>query len=269
MKAAISSRLSPFQLTGIVAALLSITMYFINELFSVIPVLLFALICIIAPFMIKTGFFLPVISRGCSGRNAIALTFDDGPDPEVTPSVLVLLSKYSIKAVFFVTGENAERYPHLIRKILEQGHSIGNHSYKHDPLLMLRKKKTLFKEINLCQNILYKYGIKPFAFRPPAGITNPRLRRVLSDLDMYCVNWSVRALDAGNRRINGLARKILKKVRPDDIILLHDIKPAGKSNSNELIEEFEQLFSGLNRSGLSIIDLSEIINKKIMEEIIE
>ena len=111
---------------------------------------------------------------------------------------------------------------------MAHGHSIGNHSYKHDPLLMLRKRKTVFKEISKCQNILQKYGIITFAFRPPAGIMNPRLRKVLLDLNMYCINWSCRAFDAGNRKINRLAKKILKKVKADDIVLLHDVNPGTK-----------------------------------------
>jgi peptidoglycan-N-acetylglucosamine deacetylase len=258
------SMLSPFHITGIGAILLSIIFFCINWMLAIVPLLLFTLVCAIAPFITRSCFFLPVISRGCSGKNAVALTFDDGPDPIVTPAVLELLAKYSAKAVFFVTGKNAERYPDIIKKILAQGHSIGNHSYSHDPLLMLRKNSTLFNEINLCQNILQKFGITPCAFRPPAGITNPRLRNVVFDLNMYCVNWSCRALDAGNRRINKLAEKILKKVKPDDIILLHDINHGHKNDISNLMFEFEQILKGIKNSGLRIIMLSEIINKKII-----
>jgi peptidoglycan-N-acetylglucosamine deacetylase len=264
MKTNINSTFTPFQIIGLAAVLFSSILFFVNAILVLVPLLLFALMCAIAPFMTRMSFFLPVISKGLSGRNAVALTFDDGPDPDVTPAVLKILAKHSAKATFFVTGKNAERYPELIKKILKHGHSIGNHSYKHDPILMLRKKTTLFKEISLCQTILQKFGIMPYIFRPPAGITNPMLHTVLHDLEMYCVNWSIRALDAGNRRIKGLAEKILKNVKPDDIILLHDINPAKRNNINDIMTEFEQIFNGLKKSGLDIVSLSEIINKKIM-----
>jgi peptidoglycan-N-acetylglucosamine deacetylase len=263
MKTAIYNRLTPFHLTGISAVLLSVILFSIKAILAPVPLLLFAFICIVAPFITGKGFFLKVISKGRTDTKAIAVTFDDGPDPDVTPAVLDLLQKYSVKATFFVTGKNAEKYPDIIGKILEQGHSIGNHSYNHDPLLMLRTKKTLLKEISLCQKILQKHGISPFAFRPPAGITNPRLNIILRDLDMFCINWSLRALDAGNRRIKGLSEKILGKAESGDIILLHDIKP-DNNNINILLSEFEFLFSGLKNSDLKIEELSVIINKKIM-----
>ena len=260
------SRLSPFHRTGIAFVLLAIILFFINTALAVFPVLLFLLICTAAPFLPGLSFFLPVIRKGSSGRKAVALTFDDGPDPEVTPAVLELLAKHGVKATFFVTGRNAESYPSLIQLIIDNGHSIGNHSYRHDPLLMLRTSKTLFKEISLCGDILRKSGITASAFRPPSGIMNPRLRKVLFDLDMFCVNWSCRALDAGNRRIKFLANRILRKVKPDDIILLHDINPGRKNIQYDLIIELEQLLSGLKNSGYSIIPLSEIINREIIKK---
>ncbi|MBN2401610.1 MAG: polysaccharide deacetylase family protein [Spirochaetes bacterium] len=256
--------LSPFHISGIAAVLFSVVLIFFNTKLAPVPLLLFLIICLSAPFITRLSFFLPVISKGNSGIKAVALTFDDGPDPDVTPAVLKLLAEHSAKAVFFVTGENAERYPHIIRQILAQGHSIGNHSYRHDPFLMLRKTNTLFNEINICKNILQKFGINAFAFRPPAGITNPRLRNVLLNLNMYCVNWSCRGLDAGNRRIKGLAKKILRKAGPDDIILLHDVKPGNKNDINALMNEFKQIFQGLKTAGLNIIPLAEIINTKVM-----
>ena len=258
------TRLSFFHITGITALLISLIILFINPVFSLVPFFLFLLICTTAPFLPGLSFFLPVISKGKSGRKAVALTFDDGPDPEVTPAVLELLAKYNAKASFFVTGKKSELYPSIIKKILESGHSIGNHSYKHDPLLMLRTKSTLFKEICICQDILKKSGITAHAFRPPSGIMNPRLRKVLLDMDMFCINWSCRAFDAGNRKIKFLAKRILRKVKPGDIILLHDINPNRRNNINNLISEFEALITGLKNAGFSIIPLSEIIGRKIM-----
>lgn len=256
--------MTPFQISGIGTILLFIILLFVNIILAIVPLILFALLCGAAPFVIKSGFFLPVISRGDRNKNAVSLTFDDGPHPEVTPALLRLLAKYSAKATFFVTGENAAQYPEIIKLIIAQGHTIGNHSYKHDPLLMLRRKKNLYYEIKLTQNILNKFGITPLAFRPPAGITNPRLRPVLQQLGMYCINWSIRALDTGNRKINGLAKKILKKVKAGDIILLHDSNP-NAIDTGILLNEIEQILIGLKKSGLFVLPLSELTGKNVMK----
>ena len=256
--------MTPFQISGIGAILLSILLLFVNIILALVPLILFVLLCAASPFMTKSGFFLPVISRGDRNKNAVSLTFDDGPHPDVTPALLRLLAKYSAKATFFVTGENTKLYPDIIKKIIAEGHAIGNHSYKHDPLLMLRRKKNLYNEIKFTQNILNEFGITPLAFRPPAGITNPRLRPVLQELGMYCINWSLRALDTGNRKINGLAKKILKKVKTGDIILLHDSNPNG-IDTGLLLNEIEQVLIGLKKSGLLVKPLYELTGKDVMK----
>ena len=215
-------------------------------------------------FSNRFKFFLPVVSRGSRNKKAAALTFDDGPDPFVTPEVLKLLSKHSIQATFFVTGKNASKNPDIIKEILKQGHTIGNHSFKHDPVLMLRTQRTLYQDIVKTQNFLTEFNITAYAFRPPAGITNPRLRKVLLELGMLCINFSCRAFDAGNRRIKSLASKILRKVKPGDIILLHDISPLDKNDINKLLNEFERIISGLSEKGIDIIPLGELTGKEIM-----
>ena len=100
-------------------------------------------VCQLKIFLPGFGFYLPIVSRGESKLNAVALTFDDGPDPLVTPQVLQLLLKHQVTATFFVTGKKAAKHPELIKEILRHGHSIGNHSYIHDNLLMFRRKKPL------------------------------------------------------------------------------------------------------------------------------
>ena len=160
-----------------------------------------------------------------TGEKGVALTFDDGPDPEVTPLLLDLLDRHSIPATFFVTGERAARHPSILRDILSRGHAIGNHSYHHFPFLMLKGIRTLRREIESTQSCLAGFGIVPLAFRPPAGITNPLLRRVLLEQGMYCVDYSCRAVDIGNRRIGRIEETVLKAVSPGDIIALHDVAP--------------------------------------------
>ena len=212
-------------------------MLLIRPSLIVIPLGFFVLLCLVAPFLPGFGFFLPVISRRQTVFRVVALTFDDGPDPDVTPQLLELLRRHGVPATFFVAGARAEQHPELIREILARGHTLGNHSYHHDLLLMLRSRAKLHEEVARTQDALSAFAIRPLIFRPPVGITNPRLLGVLRELGMYCVTFSCRALDRGNRRIAGLAAIILKKVCAGDIILLHDVAPKGGKGIEEWFGE--------------------------------
>jgi peptidoglycan/xylan/chitin deacetylase (PgdA/CDA1 family) len=234
-----------------------------------IPLSCFVLVSFIAPFFTGISYFLPIITHGKSSEKSVSLTFDDGPDSVSTPALLNLLAKKNIKATFFVTGKNASRHPDLIQDILQQGHTIGNHSYHHDPLIMLKSSKKLFQEIQRTQDILKTYGIHTFAFRPPAGITNPKLGKILSRLGMVCVNYSCRAFDMGNRRIQNLSEKIVRKIQPGDIVLLHDIIPAKEKKQWMLkwLIEIEGIVDGIRKKGLEVIPLPDLIHQPVMKSI--
>jgi len=259
-----SRRISPAEGTGVAALGLSLILALFHIELVIVPLSIFIFICLAAPFFPSLGFYLPVISRGHTGKSAVSLTFDDGPDPLTTRPLLHLLKLNAVKATFFVTGKKAEEYVDLILEILEDGHDIGNHSYSHDLLLMLRSYQTLCREIDATQTVLNRFGIHPVAFRPPAGITSPKLGNVLHERKMYCVTYTCRALDAGNKYIRGMSSKILKKVKPDDIILLHDIQPKEKGSGEAWLNEIDSILSGLKSKELRIITLAELIGKPVM-----
>ncbi|MBC8418646.1 MAG: polysaccharide deacetylase family protein [Proteobacteria bacterium] len=242
----------------------AILLYLLDVQLSVVPLAIFLLLCIVAPFLPRLSFFLPIVSKGMSGRKAVAITFDDGPDPFSTPALLRLLSRYETKATFFVTGEKVSNHPELIMEILLHGHSIGNHSYSHDNLIMLKSSKTLMKEIESTQDILRKFGITPFAFRPPVGITNPRLWKALRKLGMYNVNFSCRAIEGGNRWIKNLSKRILKRLRSDHIIALHDIRGKDDARFSYWLNEIELILSGIRERGFAIYPLSQLIGRPVM-----
>jgi len=254
-------------MTGIAAFALSGGLFFVRPDLAAIPLGLFVFLCLAAPFLPRVGFFLPVISRGRGEGNAVALTFDDGPDPAVTPLLLDLLGRRRLTAAFFVTGENTERYPMLVREILQRGHDVGNHSYRHDPLLMLRSRARLADEIVRTQDLLAAFGIRPLAFRPPVGVTNPRLPGILRELGMECVTFNCRACDFGNRRIVGLARTILGKVHPGAIVLLHDVSPPEVGRIAEWLAAVEEIIRGIGERGYAIVPLSDLIGRAVMERL--
>jgi peptidoglycan/xylan/chitin deacetylase (PgdA/CDA1 family) len=256
---------SPAERVGFGSLLIAILLLLIDVQLSVIPLAGFILLCAAAPFFPRFGFFLPVISRGISNKNAVALSFDDGPDPLVTPHVLQLLLKHRIKATFFVTGQRAAEHPDLIKEILRHGHAIGNHSYIHDNLLMFRRTQTIAGEIASAQNVLSDFGIVPLAFRPPVGITGPRLRPALLDSGLVTVNFSCRACDGGNRWIKNLSKKILKRIRPGDIVVLHDVRPPEQFDLAYWLKEMDLVVSGLKNKGLAVLPLNEIIGRPVMK----
>ena len=243
---------------------LAAALLFLDACLAVLPLYLFVLLCAVAPFLPRLGFFLPIVSSGNRGTAGVALTFDDGPDPAVTPLLLELLARRGATATFFVTGARAERYPEIVQAMLAGGHAVGNHSYSHLPFLMLKGLGTLRREIASAQAVLLKLGIVPLAFRPPVGITNSRLWRVLRENGMFCVNFSCRAPDFGNRRVAGLAARVRSKAAPGDIVLLHDIAPP-KGDAAQLLLEFSALIDCLQARGLEIVPLSLLIGREVMQ----
>jgi peptidoglycan/xylan/chitin deacetylase (PgdA/CDA1 family) len=256
--------ISPAELAGIIVLAAAALSFFIDPLLSIALAFLYIILCFTASFFPETGFLGPVISRGKTGSKLVALTFDDGPTQPVTGQILDILDKYSAPATFFVTGVNAARLPAMVKEIIARGHSIGNHSFSHDPLLMLKGSRVIYQEIYKAREVLQKTGVNTLAFRPPVGIVNPRLFPLLEKLNMYCLNFSCRAFDAGNRRVKGISRKILKKVAADDIILLHDVPPGREEDREILLKEIENLLSGLKTKGLKVVPLSLLIGKSIM-----
>ena len=255
---------NPAVVTGIILLVVSALVFMVNPLLAAAIAFFYVLLCVVASFFPQTNFLLPVISRGQTGKDLVALTFDDGPAEPTTRQILDLLDKYSVQATFFVSGINALRYPEIIKDIVSRGHSIGNHSLSHNPFLMLTNFSNLYREISDAQEILRKMGINTGAFRPPVGIVNPKLSPIMNKLGMFCITFSCRAFDAGNLHVKDLASKILKKVKADDIILLHDVPPRRKEDSALLLPEIERLLKGIIVKGLQIIPLADLINKEVM-----
>lgn len=257
-------KFSPAEIFGIILLLVATAVFFINPLISAIIAFLYIFLCVLSCFFPQTNFLFSVISRGNTGKNMVALTFDDGPSELITKQILDLLDKYSAKATFFVSGINAVCHPEIIKDIISRGHSIGNHSYSHNPFLMLKSYRTLYREIANAQKELRAIGIEAFAFRPPVGIVNPKLPRALNDLGMFCVTFSCRAGDAGNYCVKNISKNVLKKVKADDIIVLHDVPARQKNDDEVFLSEVDILLAGIISKGLTIVPLSVLINKELM-----
>lgn len=249
---------------GLLALVTAIPLFFLSPWLTLLPLCSFLAACLVAPFCPRWSFFLPQISRSATNSKGIALTFDDGPSPDSTPIVLRLLKEYNFKATFFVIGRKAQQHPELISTILAHGHTIGNHSWDHDNLLMLRHPKRLFCDIRKTQEVLAGHNIRPLVFRAPAGITGSRLQPILKKEQLTAISFNCRAFDRGNKKIAGLARRILSCLTPGGIILLHDLPPHTATATLQWQQELKELFESLSKSSIAVLPLNKLLNSKVM-----
>lgn len=177
-----------------------------------------------ASFCIGSGVYLKALCRGRSDLRTIALTFDDGPDERMTPRVLDILARRGIRATFFLVGERAGRCPELVRRMVAEGHMIGNHTLTHSGMFPLRGRARMAAELERTRRILQALtGRCVRLFRPPFGVTNPHVARAAREGGYATIGWSVRSFDTVARTSR---RKVLSRVvgrlHPGAVVLLHD-----------------------------------------------
>ena len=155
-------------------------------------------------------------------RMEIALSFDDGPHPRLTPVILKILEEYGIKATFFMVGENVGYYPAAARAVVEAGHEIGNHTFSHRKFGRLEEEE-LRREILSCEEAIASVSDSPVRFiRPPEGQMSDTMRRVIGSSDYRVILWDVDTRDWAHTPPAEITRHILDTVQAGDIILMHD-----------------------------------------------
>ena len=179
-----------------------------------------------ASYNISSGVYVKTLCKNDTTEKVIALTFDDGPDTRFTPQVLDVLKQYDVRATFFCVGEKAEANPGLIKRIQNEGHLIGNHSYSHRAIFPLFTQRKMIAELEHTRLILEKLsGEKIRFFRPPFGVTNPTVGSVIRELDYIPVGWSIRSFDTKGEPVDKVLDRIIKQITPGAVILLHDRMP--------------------------------------------
>jgi peptidoglycan-N-acetylglucosamine deacetylase len=179
------------------------------------------LLIIRAATSLNSDWFGKALRRLPAGTNGVALTFDDGPSVPYTGQILDALGERNIKATFFVCGANVERYPDVARRIVREGHAIGNHTYSH-PYLYLLGQKRLAEEIDRTQAAIEKItGVRPRLFRPPYGIRWFGLDQILRERELQMVLWSGAGYDWKNSR-DEIVTSTIKALEAGTVVLLHD-----------------------------------------------
>lgn len=185
--------------------------------------------------------------------STVAMTFDDGPHPKLTPKLLDLLKERGIKATFFVIGKNVSEFPDIAKRIVDEGHEIANHSWSHPQLTKL--SPTAFAaEIAQTNDAIEKAtGIRPVVMRPPYGAINPTLtKRLNEEYGLSVIIWSVDPLDWKIRNSDHVSGHIIKNAAPGAIILAHDIHAS-------TIDAMPATLDALQSKGYKFATVSELI----------
>lgn len=152
----------------------------------------------------------------------IAITFDDGPHPRLTPEILDILDRYGIKSTFFMVGVNVENYPETAKEVLLRGHEVGNHTYSHHGLWQL-SEEDVERELVRCEEVLEELcEYRPHLFRPPQGAINERIEHCSAVNDYKLILWSLDTRDWENKNTEQIVERVLSSISPGDIILMHD-----------------------------------------------
>jgi peptidoglycan-N-acetylglucosamine deacetylase len=168
----------------------------------------------------------PNITRlpaAAQARRELALTIDDGPDPEITPRVLDLLDAAGARASFFCIGWRARQSPALCREIVARGHRVENHGDSHSNAFSLYGPRRMRADVSAAQATLSDItGQSPLFFRPTAGLRNPFLEPVLASLDLKLAAWTRRPYDTRDGRPQQVLQRLTRGLGPGDILLMHD-----------------------------------------------
>lgn len=239
-------KITPFHIVRVIliAALLTIAYMAWQQKLSVPDALLYAMLTclIISPVFvigaakIQLNFYFRSYNNG-NKQQFIALTFDDGPNKE-TARILDILKAKNVQAAFFSIGKNAAAQPELVKRWIDEGHVVGNHSYYHSFNFDWKSSKAMVDEIEQTnREIKAITGNAPKLFRPPYGVTNPNLGRAVMRTGMYSIGWNIRSYDTVAKDRDKLLNKVLGSIRGGDIILLHDSMAITADILAELIDK--------------------------------
>ena len=208
----------------------------------------------------------PIINNGSSARvlycspnktlKKVALTFDDGPDTYYTPQILEILKRNDIKATFFIVGLRAQAHPEMVRRMVNEGHSIGNHTWDH-PLLSKLPPDRVKEQVQKTEQLLYKItGFNTAMFRPPYGSTTSQVTNEISSLGYKMIDWSIDTRDWDKTPVPQIMNYVSTELYPGGIILQHC---AGGDLSNT-VKALPQIISSLKSKGYSFVLVQDLLD---------
>ncbi|MBD2345020.1 polysaccharide deacetylase family protein [Anabaena subtropica] len=195
------------------------------------------------------------------GQKVIALTFDDGPWPETTAQVLDILKQNNIKGTFFVVGQNVKNYPDLVKRVVAEGHAIGNHTWHHWYHFM--NPQVAAYEVTNTTNLIYQVtGVKTDLFRPPGGMMNNGLVSYARNNKYAVIMWSSDSIDYSRPSVPRLINNVFRQVQPGGIVLMHD----GGGNRSQTVQALPEIITRFRKQGYSFVTVPELLEMQDKEE---
>jgi len=218
---------------------------------------IFAVYCFIPNYWMRNR-SKRVMRCGQANKPWIALTFDDGPNPIYTPKLLDILKEANVKATFFVVGQQALKYPHILSRIHREGHSMGCHSFSHRHAWLMSPWHT-FKDLKLtCQAIESILGYKPRWYRPPWGMFNLCSATAAWRLGLNVAYWSIEAQDwEAKTTVQHIYDTVISRARSGSIIVLHDNGGAPGAPAKTL-EALPSIINTLKKNGYTFVTLDQL-----------
>jgi peptidoglycan/xylan/chitin deacetylase (PgdA/CDA1 family) len=218
--------------------------------------------------MVLDGIFRPgssifhaTVTHGPRDSRRVAITFDDGPDPHVTPAVLEVLQQHGARATFFVIGRALAAQPELGRRMVGAGHVVANHSWQHAYWQNFRHARWQGAELGRCEETIAAVTGRPSSklYRPPVGLKIGELGRAISERGLTLVAWSVHSRDTFDPDPARIARRVLSRVRGGDIVLLHDGYGSAGSRRERCPRALALILEGLREKGLECVTVTELL----------
>jgi peptidoglycan-N-acetylglucosamine deacetylase len=210
-----------------------------------------------------SGTFRPVLIRGPARSRGVVLTFDDGPTAPFTEQILDILTEHKVPATFFLCGRNVERHPEIARRIVREGHTIGNHTYSH-PLLLLRSRKFITGEIDRAQEAIERAtGVRPSLFRPPYGARWFGLMPILKARGLTMVMWSAAGYD-WKYRTQEIIKATTHGIRSGSVMLLHDgreCRPPEGIDRSSTVEALPTIIRKAIEAGLKFVPIEDFASQ--------
>lgn len=247
----------------IIAIVLSITIYAFISFYAIY--FMVAIICCYIFFHIygsidfRLMFYIKTIYHLETNERVIAISFDDGP-VDRTERVLDVLNKYDIKAAFFLVGKQIEKFVNTLKRIDNEGHLIGNHSYTHHFWFDMYSAKRMTEELKRTEEIIENNIFKKVKlFRPPYGVTNPTLKNAIIKMNYTSVGWSLKSRDTVIKNRQKIEKRLQQKIRPGSVVLFHD-------TSSEIVEVLKSFIDYAHQCNYKIIRLDELLNIHAYEQ---
>ncbi len=220
-----------------------------------IPILLFSSLLFYGSYFIQSNFFINALCHSTLEKKEISLSFDDGP-VETTNKILDILKEKNVPSAFFCIGKRMLENPTILKRIHEEGHVIGNHSFTHHTLFDLMSKKKMKLEMQRTNSEAKKtIGEQLLMIRPPYGVTTPVLANAIKEEGFKTIGWSLRTYDTMIDDKQKLVHKIISQIKAGDIILLHDTQ-------NVTVSALEDIINKVRLKGYTFVRLDHLLNIK-------